>query len=368
MTCAPRILIMAGGTGGHVFPALAVAQVLESRGWLVDWVGTTRGLESRVVPAHGFTLHTLPVQGLRGKGVLFRVRSVLRLLASLIQSLGLVVKIKPQAVLGFGGYVSGPAGVAAFLLRSPLVLHEQNAVAGTTNRWLAPLAKRVLLGFPGAFGIGAEYRLTGNPVRSDISAQRDLKDDIPNTFCLERPLRLLVIGGSLGSAPLNAGVPDALAKLTALELVQLQIRHQCGDQHVEATQKQYGLGSNRSIEVTAFIDDMAAAYRWADLVVCRSGALTVSELMATGTASILVPLPYAIDDHQTKNAKILSDAGAGFLLRQDASLASNLSALLQELMTTPQRLKTMREKAIALAMPNAAIAVADTVKEVSLAH
>ncbi len=368
MTCAPRILVMAGGTGGHVFPALAVAQVLEARGWLVDWVGTTRGLESRVVPAHGFTLHTLPVQGLRGKGVLFRVKSVLRLLASFIQSLSLVLKIKPQAVLGFGGYASGPAGVAAFLLRRPLVLHEQNAVAGTTNRWLAPVAKRVLLGLPGAFGVGAGYRLIGNPVRSDISAQLDLKDDIPNRFCAERPLRLLVIGGSLGSAPLNAGVPDALAKLTEFDLAQLQIRHQCGDQHVEATQKQYGVGINGSIEVTAFIDDMAAAYRWADLVVCRSGALTVSELMATGTASILVPLPYAIDDHQTQNAKILSDSGAGCLLPQDASLASNLSALLRELMATPQRLKTMRENASGLAMPNAAVAVADIIKEVSLAH
>ncbi|MDG1066124.1 MAG: undecaprenyldiphospho-muramoylpentapeptide beta-N-acetylglucosaminyltransferase [Luminiphilus sp.] len=368
MMAAPRILIMAGGTGGHVFPALAVAQVLEARGWLVDWVGTARGLESRVVPAHGFTLHTLPVQGLRGKGLLFRVKSLVALIASFVASLSLLLKVKPRAVLGFGGYASGPAGVAAFLLRRPLVVHEQNAVAGTTNRWLAPVAKQVLLGLPGAFKIGAGYRLMGNPVRAEISALYDLKDEIPNVFNIDRPMRLLVVGGSLGSSPLNSGVPNALARLPDESLVRLQIRHQCGGPHVEATQNQYGSVAAASIQVLPFIEDMAAAYRWADLVVCRSGALTVSELMVTGTASVLVPLPHAIDDHQTHNARILSASGAGCLLPQDSSLEPQLSALLQGFIASPQRLKTMTGNARSLAMPNAAVAVAEAIEEVSLVH
>jgi UDP-N-acetylglucosamine--N-acetylmuramyl-(pentapeptide) pyrophosphoryl-undecaprenol N-acetylglucosamine transferase len=368
MNRAPRILIMAGGTGGHVFPALAVAQVLENRGWLVDWVGTARGLESRIVPAHGFTLHTLPVQGLRGKGLLFRIKSVLRLLSSFTESLGLLLKLKPLVVLGFGGYASGPAGVAAFLLRRPLVIHEQNAVAGTTNRWLAPLAKQVLLGLPGAFELGTTRRLMGNPVRSEISALYDLDDEIPEAFTQDRPLRLLVVGGSLGSGPLNSGVPAALAGLAENDSRRLDIRHQCGDQHLEPTQEHYGAAVGASIEVIAFIDDMAAAYQWADLVVCRSGALTVSELMVTGTASILVPLPHAIDDHQTQNARILSEAGAGCLLPQDSSFGPQLSELLQGFIAAPQRLKVMKDKAMGLAMPNAALKVADVLEEVALAY
>lgn len=368
MNRTPRILIMAGGTGGHVFPALAVAQVLQNRGWLVDWVGTARGLESRIVPAHGFTLHTLPVQGLRGKGLLFRIKSVLRLLSSFTASLGLLLKVKPLAVLGFGGYASGPAGIAAALLRRPLVIHEQNAVAGTTNRWLAPVAKQVLLGLPGAFEVGANRRLMGNPVRSEIKALHKLEDATPKVFTESRPLRLLVVGGSLGSGPLNSEVPAALAGLAENDLRRLEIRHQCGEQHLEATQEHYGAAMNASIQVLAFIDDMAAAYRWADLVVCRSGALTVSELMVTGTASILVPLPHAIDDHQTQNARILSEAGAGCLLPQNSGLGSQLSGLLHGFITDPERLKVMKDRAMGLAMPNAAIEVADVVEEVALAH
>lgn len=368
MTNAPRILIMAGGTGGHVFPALAVAQVLEARGWLVDWVGTARGLESRVVPAHGFTLHKLPVQGLRGKGLLFRVKSIMRLLASFIASLGLLLKIKPRAVLGFGGYASGPAGIAAFLLRRPLVIHEQNAVAGTTNRWLAPLAKRVLLGLPGAFGVEARHRLIGNPVRSEIVALHGHENEIPQFFSREQPLRLLVVGGSLGSSPLNCGVPEALAHLVEEDRARLTIHHQCGEQHLEATRNQYGSAVGASTQVVPFIDDMAAAYQWADLVVCRSGALTVSELMVTGKPSILVPLPHAIDDHQTQNARILSESGAGCLLPQGANMGPQLSALIHGFITDPQRLTLMQGNARRLAMPNAANTVADVIKEVSLAH
>ena len=365
MTSAPRILVMAGGTGGHVFPALAVAQVLQARGWLIDWIGTDRGLEGRVVPAHDFTLHILPVRGLRGKSGVFRLVSLFHLLRSFFVALGLIIRLKPKVVLGLGGYVAGPAGVAARLLGKPLVIHEQNAVAGTTNRWLAPLASRVLFGLPGAFDEGERRRWVGNPVRPEIVGLQHLPQNIPEAFSAVRPLRLLVIGGSLGSTPLNTAVPAALGQLDPEAAAHLQIRHQCGAQHLDSTRASYRDCPDGRVEVTAFINDMADAYQWADLVVSRSGALTVSEMAIVGRAAILVPLPHAIDDHQTANARVLSESGAAQLVQQGTDLPGKLAKLLTGFIAMPGRLSAIAENARKLALPDAASTVADVVEEVA---
>lgn len=365
MTSAPRVLIMAGGTGGHVFPALAVARVLQSRGWLIDWIGTDRGLEARVVPAHDFNLHVLPVQGLRGKSVWFRVKSFYYLLASFVAAMRLIIKLRPQAVLGLGGYVAGPAGVAARLLGRPLVIHEQNAVAGTTNRWLAPLATRVLFGLPGAFAEDHGRRWVGNPVRPEIVALHRLDAVSVAAFTSQRPLRLLVVGGSLGSSPLNTALPAALKGLAPEAITRVMVRHQCGARDVASTRACYGDDAGISAEVTAFIDDMAEAYGWADLVISRAGALTVSELAVAGRAAILVPLPHAIDDHQTENARVLSAVGGAQLVPQDGDLARKLAQLLTGFITAPGRLAVIADNASKLALPDAATTVADVVEEVA---
>lgn len=362
----PRVLIMAGGTGGHVYPALAVAGLLRDRGWLVDWVGTGQGLEARVVPDNEFPLHTLPVRGLRGKGIAARLVGVLRLLAALVAALRLVRRLKPDVTLGLGGYASGPAGIATWLLRRPLVIHEQNAVAGTTNRLLAPLARRVLSGLPGAFDRRREAEIVGNPVRQDIVAAGVLSDGIPGAFTAERPLQLLVLGGSLGSAPLNTAVPAAVGQLLdAGSGARLTIRHQCGERNLDATRAAWAEHPDASVAVFPFIDDMAGAYAWADLVVCRAGALTVSELAVTGTPSILVPLPHAIDDHQTRNALALSSHGAGQLLPQRELTPTRLARLLDTYLEHPGRLRVMAAAARSLGRTTATEAVADIVAEVA---
>ncbi|EED35161.1 undecaprenyldiphospho-muramoylpentapeptide beta-N-acetylglucosaminyltransferase [Luminiphilus syltensis NOR5-1B] len=355
---------MAGGTGGHVYPALAVAEELRLRGWMIDWVGTQRGLESRVVPEHGIELHTLPVRGLRGKGILARVSGVLRLGLAMIASLALVARLKPDAALGMGGYAAGPAGLAMRVWRRPLVIHEQNAVAGTTNRLLAPFANRILCGFEGAFSAPRIVEVVGNPVRDSIFLQTAEKH-YPERFTPERPLRLLVLGGSLGSAPINNAVPAAVSNLLdSAPDAPVTIRHQCGESHFAATQGLYAELA-QAVTVIRFIEDMADAYRWADLVICRAGALTVSELAATGTPAILVPLPHAIDDHQTRNAEVLSAVGAAELLPQrdisDTVLADRLNRFLRH----PERLKDMSVSARSLSPAAATRRVADVVEEVA---
>ena len=365
MMRSPTALIMAGGTGGHVFPALAVAKLLQSRGWLVHWVGTNRGLEGRVVPREDIVLHTLPVQGLRGKGWLHRAGALVNLVRSLFQSLGLLVRIKPDVVLGMGGYAAGPAGVASLLLVKPLVIHEQNAVAGTTNRLLAPLARRVLFGLRGAFEEGGRCQLVGNPVRQDIAGLPEPESVTINAFTPDRPLRLLVLGGSLGSGPLNEALPGALRHLSVESKGCFSIWHQCGENHLTSTREAYRPHKDAELNIAAFIEDMAAAYQWADLVICRAGALTVSELALAGRAAILVPLPHAIDDHQTRNARFLSDAGAGQLVTQDEHLAPRLAKLLLGFLGMPGRLTAMGGVARSLAMPDATERVADIVAEVA---
>jgi UDP-N-acetylglucosamine--N-acetylmuramyl-(pentapeptide) pyrophosphoryl-undecaprenol N-acetylglucosamine transferase len=305
------VLIMAGGTGGHVFPALALARLLRARSREVIWLGTQRGLEARVVPAENFPIEWLSVGGLRGKGVATLLAAPWRLLRALWQALAIVRRHKPAVVVGMGGFVTGPGGLAAWLCRRPLLIHEQNAIAGFTNRCLAPLAREVLTAFPGAFGARQRTRLIGNPVREDIAAL-----PAPAARMAGRcgAIRLLVVGGSLGAMRLNQTVPQAIASLAAAggNPLQFEIRHQAGEKHIDAARAAYA-GAGVAGDVSAFIADMAQALGWADLVICRAGALTIAELSAAGAASVLVPYPHAVDDHQTHNAGFLVEAGAARL-------------------------------------------------------
>lgn len=340
-------LIMAGGTGGHVFPALAVAEQLQAGGWPVHWLGTHAGLEARVVPPTGIPVHWISVKGLRGKGLVRKLTAPLMLLWASLQAAAVMLRVRPAAVLGMGGFVTGPGGIMAWLLRRPLVIHEQNSVAGMTNRLLVPFASRVLEAFPGSLKNASH---TGNPVRESIARLPFAAPD-----CSGQPVRLLVVGGSLGAAALNELVPAALAGMDPQQ--RPEVWHQTGLKLIDAAHEAYAK-AGVAVRLDAFIDDMAEAYRWADLVLCRAGALTIAELAAVGVASILVPYPHAVDDHQTGNARYLVDAGAAVLLPQSEMDVPRLQrelALLQQ----PQQLARMAENARARALPQAARSVAD---------
>jgi UDP-N-acetylglucosamine--N-acetylmuramyl-(pentapeptide) pyrophosphoryl-undecaprenol N-acetylglucosamine transferase len=307
-----RVMIMAGGTGGHVFPALAVAEGLREHGVDVVWMGTRKGLEADIVPRAGFRMEWVGISGLRGKGIVSWLLAPLRLIGALAQVLVIMLRCRPMAVLGMGGFVAGPGGLMAWLLHRPLLIHEQNAKAGLTNRLLARLADRVMEAFPRALPERCHPQVTGNPVRQAIAALAAPQQ----RFAGRRDaLRLLVVGGSLGAQALNEVVPQMLAKLP--EGIPVQVWHQAGQRNIDAARAAYGDSADAAnIRVVAFIDDMSAAYAWADLVLCRSGALTVAELAAAGVAAILVPYPYAVDDHQTANARWLSEAGAALVIAQ----------------------------------------------------
>lgn len=356
---APLVLMTAGGTGGHVYPALAVASELLDRGLRVEWVGTARGLEHKVVPEAGITLHCLPVRGVRGKSIGDKIAAVWCLALASVKALWLLHRLAPDCVVGMGGYVAGPAGVAAWLLRKPLLIHEQNAVAGTTNRMLAPLAARVVTAFPGAFRERIVTTVLGNPVRRQLlQAGAGRKYD----YTGQRPLRLLVLGGSLGAQAINEVVPPTVQKVLA-DGRQLEVWHQTGDAHIAGVRRSYGELLGPGMRVDPFIDDMAAAYGWADLVLCRAGALTVSELAIMACPSILVPLPQAIDDHQSANARSLSDHGAAMLLRQADMTVDAVAASLLGYMSHPQILAGMSTAAAAAATPEAAAQVSDYCQE-----
>ncbi|WP_331353206.1 undecaprenyldiphospho-muramoylpentapeptide beta-N-acetylglucosaminyltransferase [Cellvibrio sp. UBA7671] len=356
------VLIMAGGTGGHVFPALAVAEELRTRGATINWLGTGRGIENRLVPAANIKLHLIKVEGVRGRGLIGLVKAPFLIMYALLQALGVMRQIKPDVVLGFGGFASGPGGLAAKLSGIPLVIHEQNAVAGTTNRLLTKVANKVLAAFPNAFGDAGSEQVVGNPVREQIKNLSAVQDRYAEKAQQKLPLQLLVVGGSLGAKAINELVPKALAELP-LD-ARPQVWHQTGKGHAEATTALY-MQHQVNAKVTEFIDDMAAAYAWADVVICRAGALTVSELMMAGVASILIPLPSAIDDHQTFNAKNLTEAGAGIALVQKDLTAAKLAALLLTELADRNHLMSMAEKAQQLAKPDAAVQVADICEEVA---
>ena len=345
------ILIMAGGTGGHVFPALAVADELRARGIPVIWLGTKAGIESRLVPQAGYPIEWLSISGWRGKGIISTLLAPARLIMACSQALRVLLKKKPCAVLGMGGFASGPGGLMAWLMRKPLLIHEQNAVAGLTNRLLSRLASEVMEAFPGALGEGARY--VGNPVRKDIIALPSPEKRFANH---DAALRVLVIGGSLGAVRLNELLPEALAKMQPA--ARPEVWHQTGLKNHQAAQALY---KNFAVDarVDAFIDDMAAAYAWADIVICRAGAMTVFELAAAGVGSVLVPYPYAVDDHQTANAEYLVKVDAA-IVRQEKNIdAEWLRSTISELTQQRDRLIRMAKAARSQAKPNAAIEVAE---------
>ncbi len=357
-TSSPRpVMIMAGGTGGHIFPGLAVARVLRARGIPVTWLGSDGGMETRLVPPHDIHIDTLAISGLRGKGKLALLAAPARLLRA-VRAAGFLIRDRqPRAVIAFGGFASGPGGLAARLHGLPLLVHEQNRAPGLTNRVLSRFARRVLTGFPGSFAQREEA--VGNPVRAEIAAITPPDMRLANR---QGPLRLLVLGGSQGARALNNAVPQALAAVGSR--VAIEVRHQSGEKlHAEALAAYRDAGVEARVE--AFIADMAEAFAWADLVVCRSGASTLAELCAVGVGSVLVPFAAAVDDHQTRNAEYLVERGAAVLLKQDETLATHLEGVLRELSENSARRMQMANAARALAKVDAAERIADIILEES---
>jgi UDP-N-acetylglucosamine--N-acetylmuramyl-(pentapeptide) pyrophosphoryl-undecaprenol N-acetylglucosamine transferase len=340
------ILIMAGGTGGHVFPALALARLLRAASHEVIWLGTRRGLEARVIPPENIEIEWLAMSGLRGKGIATLLVAPFKLAHSIWQALSVMRRRRPALVVGFGGFVTGPGGVAAWLTRRPLVIHEQNAIAGYSNRCLAHLSRKVLAAFPDAFPRGIDARVVGNPVRSEIVMQPAPAERFARR---EGALRLLVVGGSLGASRLNAVVPFAVRQSG----LTLHVRHQAGERGIDAARAAYEQ-AGVTADVSPFIDDMARAYADADLVICRSGALTISELAAVGVAAVLVPFPAAVDDHQTVNAQFLVREGAAVLIADRDLTAERLATELKALCEGRGKLLAMAERARLVAKPRAA--------------
>jgi UDP-N-acetylglucosamine--N-acetylmuramyl-(pentapeptide) pyrophosphoryl-undecaprenol N-acetylglucosamine transferase len=350
------VLIMAGGTGGHIFPGLAVADVLRAQGIPVAWLGAAGGMETRVVPAHGIELHTVAVGGLRGKGLKTRLLAPLMLARALLASLRVLRRVRPRSVLSMGGYVAGPGGVAARITGTPLLVHEQNRVAGYTNRKLAGFARRVLAGFADALPNG---EWVGNPVRASIAA---LPAPAERFAARTGRPQLLVLGGSLGARALNLALPQALALIPAER--RPLVRHQCGSRGLDEARAAYAQAGVEA-EVLPFIDDMAVAYGWADLALCRAGALTIAELTAAGLGAVLVPFPYAVDDHQTGNAQALVEAGAAELIQERDLDVEKLSQRLGTLLADRTRLLAMAEAARTQARPDAAETIARACLEVA---
>src|SRR5574344_2873243 len=352
-----RLLIMAGGTGGHVFPGLAVAHQLQAEGWQIHWLGTADRMEAELVPAHGYPISFIDIQGVRGNGLCRLLMAPWRIAKSIFQARQVIKRFQPDLVMGMGGFAAGPGGVAAWLRGIPLGLHEQNAAAGMTNRLLSRLAARVLMGFPGAFGGASTGEVVGNPVRAEVVALAAQPREVIDA---ERPLHVLIIGGSLGARVLNELVPAALATVE-----HLAIRHQTGKGNEEPVTMAYrdlGVGD---VTVSEFIADMAQAYRWADLIICRAGALTVAEVAAAGVAAIFVPLPHAVDDHQTRNALTLVDGGAAEFLPQSELTTASLAARLSWLAGRRETLLNMAQAARRVAITDAAERVADECKRLA---
>lgn len=352
------VLIMAGGTGGHIFPGLAVAEVLRERGIPVAWLGAQGGMESRLVPQHGIPLHALRIKGLRGKGWRARLGAPWMLCRSLWQVIRVLRQVRPRSVLSMGGYVAGPGGVAAWLLRLPLVVHEQNRLPGLTNRMLAYLANRVLTGFEATLASHSGQQWVGNPVRSTIAA---LPAPAVRFNAHKQPPRLLVLGGSLGARSLNTMLPKALA---VMQQPMPEILHQSGQRGLAEAQQAYAEAGMQA-RVEPFIEDMDAAYAWADLCVCRAGALTIAELCSAGLGALLVPYPHAVDDHQTCNAEVLQAVGAAQIMQESEMTISGLAEQLGNLLGSLEGLELMAERARTLARPHAAEQIANVCLEVT---
>jgi UDP-N-acetylglucosamine--N-acetylmuramyl-(pentapeptide) pyrophosphoryl-undecaprenol N-acetylglucosamine transferase len=354
---ANPVVILAGGTGGHIFPGLAVARALRLRGVPVLWLGSAGGMETRLVPVDSFAIETIAVRGLRGKGVGSLLAAPYTLARAVWQALRVLRSRKPRAVLSFGGFAAGPGGIAAWLLRKPLLVHEQNRAPGLTNRVLARFARRVLTGFPGSFA-GRKEEAVGNPVRTEIAA---LPPPAERFAGRTGALRLLVLGGSQGARAINETVPRIAAALQA-EGAAFDIRHQCGEKLLADARAAYAKAGVEA-QVEPFIRDMAQAYGWADLVIGRAGALTIAELCAAGVGSLLVPFPGAVDDHQARNAEYLAERGGGEWFRQDGRLEASLRERVRALAGDRARLLALAEAARAASFPRAAERVADIVIE-----
>ncbi|WP_077339471.1 undecaprenyldiphospho-muramoylpentapeptide beta-N-acetylglucosaminyltransferase [Pseudocolwellia agarivorans] len=335
----PTILIMAGGTGGHIFPGIAVADKLKSMGWNIHWLGTAKRMEASIVPEHGYEISFINIAGLRNKNWKEWLKTPFKLMLSVYQSIQVIRKVQPDVVLGMGGYASAPGGVAAWIMNKPLVLHEQNAVAGMSNRFLSRLAVRVLSAFPGAFSQEIKHQVIGNPLRSDIIAIENVIPQQP-----ARSKKVLVVGGSLGAQILNTTVPQAMKQI---KLQSIDVWHQTGKGNQDAvleSYQEYGLPEDK-VKVTEFIDDMAEAYKWADVVICRAGALTVSELAMAAKPAVFVPLPHAVDDHQTKNAMYLVERGAAKLIPQAEFNGTTLAQMLNTLFISDTVVQKMAKEA-----------------------
>ncbi len=350
------VMIMAGGTGGHIFPGLAVAHALTARSVQIVWLGSEGGMETRLVPEHGFAIETLAIKGLRGKGLASLLKAPWAIASAVLKAKTLMTRYNPDAVVSFGGYTAGPGGIAAYLQGRALIVHEQNCAPGLTNRLLARIAKKVLTGFPNSFN-SVPNTTVGNPVRPEISniAAPELRMKSRNGA-----VRLLILGGSQGARAINNLVPTVLTNIGTEQM--FEIRHQCGEKmRVDTEQAYQNAGIAASVE--PFIHDMAQAYGWADIVIGRAGALTVSEICAAGVASILVPLPTAVDDHQAKNADFLKTHGGGLWFRQDAQLESNVRMALLDFAKHPERMLEMAKSARAAAFPHAADDMAEIIQQ-----
>jgi UDP-N-acetylglucosamine--N-acetylmuramyl-(pentapeptide) pyrophosphoryl-undecaprenol N-acetylglucosamine transferase len=353
------VLIMAGGTGGHIFPGLAVAAALRARDVPVLWLGAEGGMENHIVPEHRVALRTLHVKGLRGKGLRQRIAAPWMLARALFGAWRVLREANPRSVLSMGGYVAGPGGIAAWLQRRPLLVHEQNRIAGFTNRVLARIARKVMAGFADAFPAERHAEWTGNPVRADIAALPAPEVRFANRTGVPR---LLVLGGSLGARTLNLGLPNALSRIPAER--RPEVRHQCGAKHVDETRAAYARADVQAT-VEPFIADMASAYAWADFVICRAGALTLAELAVAGLGSILLPFPYAVDDHQTKNAEGFVAIGAAELVQDRDFDASHFASMLESLLRDAGKRLAMANAARTLAKPDAAAVIAQRCLEVA---
>lgn len=352
------VLIMAGGTGGHIYPALAVAKALEGKNVPVVWLGTRHGLEAKIVPQHDISMQWLSINGLRGKGKLALFLAPFKLVRACTQAVCAIRAVRPRAVLGMGGFVSGPGGLMACVLGVPLVIHEQNAIAGLTNKILTKIAHKTLSAFPVAF----ESECVGNPIRESIVKVGEQANYAQGKT--QDVMNVLVLGGSLGALALNRVVPVALSMLNEKNI---SVWHQTGNKHLESTLDEYKARSvdEKQHKVVPYIDSMEDAYAWADIVVCRAGAMTVSELAATGSASILVPYPFAVDDHQTANAEYLSKQGAAILKQQNELTGEWLAEVLNTFFNDKEKLVEMQKASLALAKPHATQSVVNALQEVS---
>jgi UDP-N-acetylglucosamine--N-acetylmuramyl-(pentapeptide) pyrophosphoryl-undecaprenol N-acetylglucosamine transferase len=363
----PTLLVMAGGTGGHIFPGIAVADELKAQGWKIHWLGTADRMEAKIVPEHGYDISFISISGLRGKKLLIMFVMPFKLLRSLIQARRVIKTVKPDVVLGMGGYASAPGGLAAWLCKIPLIVHEQNAAAGLSNRLLARIATKICCAFPNAFTRGIDAEVVGNPLRASIGQQESLSKLVGQNDKSSK--NILVVGGSLGAKVLNEVIPSSFASLVSAD-ENFAIWHQTGagkQEQVIDSYSEHGLTTDK-IEVSEFIKDMAAAYQWADIVICRAGALTVSELAMAATPAIFVPLPHAVDDHQTKNALYLVKREAARLLPQNKFNKESITALITELFDQPGTLANMAKASYGAANSDASKKVAELCRQLSQAN